>query len=87
VHWPFVPRTHRAPHATGAPPILVIGATGDPIFPYFWSQNLASELDPGVLLTRDGPGHVRFNQCIVDASSAYLVDLVVPADGTVCPTP
>lgn len=81
------PLAHAPPHARGAPAILVVGGTGDGVVPYEWSVNLASELESGVLLTRDGVGHVAFSQCVVDAVSAYLVDLAVPNDGTICPQP
>ena len=41
-------------HAEGAPPILVVGATGDPATPYHWSEALAEQLDSGHLLTWEG---------------------------------
>ena len=47
-------------HATGAPPIVVIGTTRDPATPYAWAQGLARELDSGLLITRDGDGHTGF---------------------------
>jgi pimeloyl-ACP methyl ester carboxylesterase len=82
--WTSSPRKHPAPHARGAPAILVVGGTGDGVVPYQWSVDLASELASGVLLTRDAVGHIAFNQCVVDAVSAYLVDLDVPGEGTIC---
>jgi pimeloyl-ACP methyl ester carboxylesterase len=85
-HWPPRSRQHSLPQARGAPPILVVGATGDPTTPYWWSQQLAGELNSGVLLTREGVGHVRFNPCTTDAMSAHLLELTVPAPGTSCPT-
>jgi hypothetical protein len=86
-YWPTSPRTHAPPRAHGAPPILVVGGTGDGVAPYEWSAALASQLESGVLITRNGVGHVAFSQCVVDAVSAYLVDLTVPTDGMVCPQP
>ena len=41
-------------NAPGAPPILVVGTTGDPATPYVWAKALARELDSGVLVTRVG---------------------------------
>ncbi|MGH9057662.1 MAG: alpha/beta hydrolase, partial [Acidimicrobiales bacterium] len=87
--WP-VPATGKiAPiHAAGAPPIVVVGSTGDPITPYRWAQNLASELDHGVLLTRVGDGHTAYaaSSCIRSAVDSYLIDLTLPAAGTRCPS-
>jgi pimeloyl-ACP methyl ester carboxylesterase len=82
--------------ARGAPPILVIGGTGDPNTPYMWSEGLARSLGPtvGVLLTRVGVGHSAFlngasDTCIRDIEIAYVTNRIVPAPGTVCndPTP
>jgi pimeloyl-ACP methyl ester carboxylesterase len=73
--------------ATGAPPLLVVGSTGDPATPYEWSVKLAAQLESGVLLTRDGEGHTAYggtSACIDGAVDAYLIDLSVPKDGTVC---
>jgi pimeloyl-ACP methyl ester carboxylesterase len=88
--WPL--RATGRPHtirAAGAPPILVVGSTGDPATPYVGAQSLAQQLENGVLLTRVGDGHTayRSSACIRAAVDAYLIDLEVPADGTSCPTP
>ena len=81
------------PHPTdaeGAAPILVVGATGDPVTPYAWAKSLAAELKSGRLLTLDGYGHGASlrspsrSTCIDDAVTSYLIDLVVPPDGTTC---
>lgn len=74
--------------AAGAPPILVVGTTRDPATPYEWSQAMASQLESGVLLTREGDGHTAYtsgNECIKKAVDAYLEDGTVPKDGTTCP--
>lgn len=72
--------------ATGAPPILVIGTTGDPATPYEWSVQLAEFLDSAVLYTVEGEGHTAYTsiECVTDVVNAYLIDLVVPADGESC---
>jgi hypothetical protein len=52
-----------------------------------WSEGLAKTLDSGVLLTYEGEGHTaygRSNDCIAGAVEAYLVDGVVPEEGTTC---
>ena len=86
--WPDRSRATPAPiAAAGAPPILVIGGTGDPATPYAWSQALARELSTGVLLTRTGEGHGSYGlgtPCIDALVDAYLLDLKAPARGTVC---
>jgi hypothetical protein len=73
--------------APGTPPILVIGTTRDPATPYVWAQELAKTLDNGVLLTRVGDGHTAYtsgNPCIVSAVDAFLVEGMIPAEGTTC---
>ncbi|WP_051276972.1 alpha/beta hydrolase [Marmoricola sp. URHB0036] len=86
--WP-VKSTHKpAPiHAPGAPPIVVIGTTRDPATPYIWAKALASQLDSGRLISRDGDGHTGYhqgNQCVDDAVQHYLVGGTVPQDNLSC---
>ncbi|WP_316932110.1 alpha/beta hydrolase [Nocardioides marmotae] len=73
--------------ASGAPPILVIGTTRDPATPYEWAEALADQLEPAVLLTRDGDGHTGYqagNACVDEIVEDYLIDGTVPEDGTRC---
>ncbi|RZB20982.1 hypothetical protein StrepF001_06950 [Streptomyces sp. F001] len=75
--------------AGGAAPILVVGTTRDPVTPYAWAQELAEQLDSGVLLTYDGDGHGAYarrtkNACVVNAVDTYLIEGRSPADGTRC---
>lgn len=72
--------------ADGAAPILVIGTTGDPATPYEWSVELAESLSSGVLFTVEGEGHTAFLSidCVEPVVVDYLVDLIVPADGSSC---
>ena len=73
--------------AEGAAPILVVGTTRDPATPYEWAQALADQLEPGVLLTREGDGHTAYNSgnaCIDEAIEAFLIEGTVPDDGTTC---
>lgn len=73
--------------AKGAPPIVVVGTTRDPATPYRWAKALASELDSGVLVSRNGDGHTGYNtgnSCVDDAVEGYLVDGVVPRNGLRC---
>jgi pimeloyl-ACP methyl ester carboxylesterase len=86
--WPVPPVGHPAPiRAAGAPPILVVGTTGDPATPYPWAQALARELAAGRLLTWEGEGHtayLRGSGCVDAAVDGYLVDGVLPGEGATC---
>ncbi|WP_162903810.1 alpha/beta hydrolase [Leucobacter sp. wl10] len=57
--WPYpVPTETQEVQEAGAAPILVLGATGGPVYPYAWSEALAEQLDSGVLVTYQGDlGH------------------------------
>ena len=72
--------------AKGAPPILVIGTTGDPATPYAWAKALASQLDRGVLVTRVGNGHTAYgaSACVRSLVERYLISLAPPRNGTFC---
>jgi pimeloyl-ACP methyl ester carboxylesterase len=85
--WP-VPNTSQptVPRVQGLPPVLVISTTGDPATPYQAGVNLANALGGG-LLTYEGTQHTVFLQgdaCVDPAATTYLVDLTLPAEGTVC---
>jgi pimeloyl-ACP methyl ester carboxylesterase len=70
-------------------PILVIGSLYDPNTPYVNAVRAAERLGKTVLLTHEGYGHISANdpsECVKQATSAYLVDLVTPPPGTVCPS-
>jgi len=85
--WPVpAERTPGPISAAGAPPIVVVGTTGDPATPYPWAVALAKELDSGVLITRKGEGHTAFasSSCVQRAVDQYLVNLTVPRDGLTC---
>ena len=70
-------------------PILVIGTRFDPATPYANARRVARLLPNAVLLTHDGFGHTSEadpSSCVQRLTSAYLVDLVAPPRGTVCPS-
>ncbi|MEV4348298.1 alpha/beta hydrolase [Actinoplanes sp. NPDC049596] len=73
--------------AVGAPPIVVVGTTGDPATPYENTADLASMLGVGHVLTWEGEGHTAYpsTQCITQAVDSYLIDLKVPQEGLRCP--
>lgn len=85
--WPGGRDPYPTGRADGAPPILVVGTTGDPATPYEQTPTLAGMLGVGRVLTWDGEGHTAYPQtaCITAAVDAYLIDLTVPPDGTRCP--
>lgn len=71
----------------GAAPIVVVGTTRDPATPYAWAKALASQLDSGVLVSRDGDGHTGYhsgNACVDRAVEGYLIDGKVPRNGLSC---
>jgi pimeloyl-ACP methyl ester carboxylesterase len=82
------PRTPLpARDAAGSAPILVVGTKGDPVTPLAGAEDMAAGLASGTLLTWEGNGHTAYpkTDCVTAAVDAYLVDLVVPAEGTTCP--
>jgi pimeloyl-ACP methyl ester carboxylesterase len=85
-YWPVSSsRVPRDVAADGAPPSLVIAATGDPFTPYEWGQALVDQLSSAVLLTRDGNGHTSLeNFCISQLADRYLLTLATPEPGTTC---
>ena len=85
--WPVRSAPQFKPTGSGAAPILVVGATGDPATPYQWGELVAGQLADARLLTYDGTGHTAYTQgssCIDDAVDAYLLRGDLPAEGTVC---
>ena len=89
-NWPAARGVDTEPltiDADGAPPIVVVGTTRDPATPLVQAQALASQLDSGVLVTRDGDGHTAYNsgnECIDRAVESYLIEGAVPQDGLSC---
>jgi pimeloyl-ACP methyl ester carboxylesterase len=88
--WPPARGLHHQPltiDAAGAAPIVVIGTTRDPATPYAWAKALASQLDSGVLVSRDGDGHTGYNsgnECVSLTVEQYLIQGDVPRDGLSC---
>ena len=69
-----------------APPVLVIGSTGDNATPYARTRSLAKQLGNARLLTRVGNGHTGYpySQCVRNFVNAYLIDGTLPPAGTRC---
>ncbi len=85
--WPAKKDPYPAGKAEGAPPILVVGTTGDPATPYESTMKLADMLGVGQVLTWEGEGHTAYPEttCIRRAVDNYLIDLTMPAEGLRCP--
>jgi pimeloyl-ACP methyl ester carboxylesterase len=87
-YWPTPPeRTPARVRAAGAPPILVVGTTGDPATPYQQAVSLAGQLESGALFTYQGEGHTAYAKgvdCVNAAVDAYLIDVQAPAPGAGC---
>ena len=87
-YWPVPAVAAPGPlTAPGAPPIVVIGTTGDPATPIQWGRDLAATLDSGVFVEVEGTTHTSFlslDDCVDRLVSRYLVRLDVPPTGTKC---
>jgi pimeloyl-ACP methyl ester carboxylesterase len=81
--WPAPPVGEPRPvSGAGAPPVVVIGTTGDPATPYAWSVALADQLESGVLVTYRGEGHTVYRagapDCLREPVDRYLLDGTSP---------
>jgi pimeloyl-ACP methyl ester carboxylesterase len=86
-YWPYKATGKPGPlNAVGAPPILIVGNTNDPATPYSGAVAVNKQISGSVLLTRNGNGHTAYGTsvCATQKMDAYLIDLTVPAAGTVC---
>ncbi|MET7293141.1 alpha/beta hydrolase [Streptomyces griseoloalbus] len=88
--WPVRGKAeHPDVRAPGAPPILLVGNTGDPATPYEGAARMAEQLGKGVGvgLTYKGEGHGAYgsgNSCVQRVVDTYLLDGETPAPGSVC---
>ncbi|QNK79292.1 alpha/beta hydrolase [Nakamurella sp. PAMC28650] len=85
--WP-APETALGPvTATGAPPILVLGAVDDPVSPFAEVRSLTAQLGSATLLTWQSGTHGGYpaSSCMTNAVDAYLLAGTMPAAGTLCP--
>jgi pimeloyl-ACP methyl ester carboxylesterase len=86
-YWPAKPTGHAGPlTADGAPPILMVGGTNDPATPYAWAVAAHQQIAGSILLTRNGNGHGSYGVsiCATVAEINYLLNLLLPSEGTVC---
>jgi pimeloyl-ACP methyl ester carboxylesterase len=68
-------------------PVLVVGTDDDPATPGRYADELADALGDAVDIDWEGAGHTAFltSGCITGLVTRYIVDQVVPVDGTTCP--
>lgn len=84
--WPVPAPSRPTVTGAGAPPVVVVGTTGDPATPIEASKGMAEALESGILVTVVGDEHTGYglNDCIDNVVDGYLIDLAVPAVGTTC---
>ncbi|MBA3529019.1 MAG: alpha/beta fold hydrolase [Propionibacteriaceae bacterium] len=84
--WPVAAVEKMRLTGAGAPPIVVIGTTGDPATPYEFAVGMANQLESGVLVTFKGRGHTAYRQsgCVQQLVIRYLNQGVVPPDKSSC---
>ncbi len=78
--WPDAVEPIAPVTGAGAPPLLVVGTTGDPATPYAWAVELADDLTSAQLLTYEGTVHTALftSRCVREAATAYLVTTELP---------
>jgi len=87
--WPDAKHPVSGEHPVDAPPVLVVGNTGDPNTPLIGARHLAAAYPHATLLTWTGRGHTWLlsgatDTCMQAAVSLYLTGGGLPAPGTVC---
>ena len=87
--WPDGRQPVSDSHPTGAPPVLVIGNTGDPNTPLVGGRHLAALYPRASMLTWVGWGHTWLlsgstDVCMQTAVTRYLSGGGLPPSGTVC---
>jgi len=87
--WPYPLAKHpRSYAAKGAPPIMVVGTTGDPATPYQQAVSLATKImSSGFLVTFNGEGHTaygRSNSCVDNTVDDFFIAGKVPAADPNC---
>jgi pimeloyl-ACP methyl ester carboxylesterase len=85
--WPTGGLASVAPAAGGAPPILVIGAAGDPRDPLDGSRRASEALPSARFLSWQGTGTGAYPRtpCVTAVVDGMLVDGTVPQADTLCP--
>lgn len=85
--WPAPDEPLGRLSGTGAPPIVVVGATNDPLHPFPAARSVAGQLASAVLVTwqsgRDGA--YPASSCVTGTVGAYLLHGTPPDRGLLCP--
>jgi pimeloyl-ACP methyl ester carboxylesterase len=88
--WPYPAVGAPAPlDAPDAPPILLVGTTGDPATPYDSAVAVHEQLAGSVLLTYEGEDHIAYDEgdpCVVGTVDDFLVDGDLPQGDVRCAT-
>ncbi|GAA4618957.1 alpha/beta hydrolase [Saccharopolyspora hordei] len=87
VDWPSpVQNPQHVPQIRTEAPVLVANALHDPATGYNWATTVDQQIEQATLLTYDGWGHGVYSrsECTTSAVDRYLVDGVVPPQGTHC---
>jgi pimeloyl-ACP methyl ester carboxylesterase len=73
---------------TGQPPMLLVAGSFDADTPITGAIRMASHLQGSSLLIRNGYGHLSYakSTCVQQTVDNYLINLTLPASGTVCST-
>jgi pimeloyl-ACP methyl ester carboxylesterase len=88
IGWPAAGTNPPKPTpARGAPPILYVGAEGNPWAPYEGVRLVAAQIENSMLLTYEGDAHFAFmsSQCVVRQMENYLETTTAPPPGSTCP--
>lgn len=86
--WAVAPDPVAPLTAPGSPPLLVIGGVHDFRTPGRWARELSDSLQNASLVMSEHWGHTVVGDgspCVDDIVRSYLLDLALPAEGTVCP--
>ncbi len=89
VAWPKAVQPVTDLHPSGAPPIMVIGNTGDPNTPIIGAKHLAAIFPTATMVTWKGWGHTWLlsgssDSCMQKLVTTYLSGGGLPRSGSVC---
>ena len=85
--WPVPSPSPAVPQGVGAPPVLVVATSGDPVTPAEGARRAAQSLPSGTLVVWQGQAHGALprSPCAVDLVTRFLMDASIPQQGTLCP--
>ena len=84
--WPERAAQRPTLNGAGAPPVVVIGTTGDAATPLDSTRKAAAALQSGALVIVDAAQHTGYgaNACIIEVTDTYLTTLTVPRNELLC---